>query len=115
MLIYFAYEAAGAAGTRHSLRPLFSWRETAANLGRDARRECEVCPVRFEDRIGEARVMRWPSTFSSCPALCRASTSYFLRRCKDVDGRDKPGHDGGESGCFEIRINLRRPRASQRV
>ena len=30
----------------------------------------------------------------SCPALCRASTSYFANGKKDVDGRDKPGHDG---------------------
>jgi hypothetical protein len=30
---------------------------------------------------------------SSCPALCRASTSYFAPNKKDVDGRDKPGHD----------------------
>jgi hypothetical protein len=29
---------------------------------------------------------------SSCPALCRASTSSSLTQ--DVDGRDKPGHDG---------------------
>ncbi|AUC96422.1 hypothetical protein CWS35_20840 [Bradyrhizobium sp. SK17] len=28
----------------------------------------------------------------SCPALCRASTFWFPRD-KDVDGRDKPGHD----------------------
>ena len=28
----------------------------------------------------------------SCPALCRASTSWPARQ--DVDGRDKPGHDG---------------------
>src|SRR5580692_4031370 len=32
--------------------------------------------------------------FSSCPALCRASTSFTLQRRKVVDGRDKPGHDG---------------------
>ncbi len=31
---------------------------------------------------------------SSCPALCRASTSLHQDK-KDVDGRDKPGHDGG--------------------
>jgi CubicO group peptidase (beta-lactamase class C family) len=31
---------------------------------------------------------------SSCPALCRASTSLLHRGKKDVDGRDKPGHDG---------------------
>jgi hypothetical protein len=31
---------------------------------------------------------------TSCPALCRASTSSCARRRKeDVDGRDKPGHD----------------------
>ncbi|MGF6311618.1 hypothetical protein ABIB82_005719 [Bradyrhizobium sp. i1.8.4] len=35
------------------------------------------------------------STDSSCPALCRASTALFPRK-KDVDGRDKPGHDGAE-------------------
>jgi len=28
------------------------------------------------------------------PALCRASTSFFfVTKAKDVDGRDKPGHD----------------------
>jgi hypothetical protein len=26
----------------------------------------------------------------------RASTTYFLAKAKDVDGRDKPGHDDGE-------------------
>ena len=31
---------------------------------------------------------------SSCPALCRASTSLLHFSRKDVDGRDKPGHDG---------------------
>jgi tRNA(Ile)-lysidine synthase len=30
---------------------------------------------------------------SSCPALGRASTSSVMNRGKDVDGRDKPGHD----------------------
>ncbi len=30
---------------------------------------------------------------SSCPRSSRASTSYS-RENKDVDGRDKPGHDG---------------------
>jgi hypothetical protein len=30
---------------------------------------------------------------SSCPRLSRASTSCFPGRFKDVDGRDKPGHD----------------------
>jgi mono/diheme cytochrome c family protein len=33
---------------------------------------------------------------SSCPALGRASTSCFPQPIKDVDGRDKPGHDEPE-------------------
>ena len=33
---------------------------------------------------------------SSCPALCRVSTS-FRAASKDVDGRDRPGHDGDEA------------------
>jgi hypothetical protein len=35
---------------------------------------------------------------SSCPRLSRASTSSFSLRKKDVDGRDKPGHDGRMTG-----------------
>jgi hypothetical protein len=31
---------------------------------------------------------------TSCPALGRASTAFILPQNKDVDGRDKPGHDG---------------------
>ena len=34
------------------------------------------------------------ATSTSCPALCRASTPYFFETEQDVDGRDKPGHDG---------------------
>jgi acyl-CoA synthetase (AMP-forming)/AMP-acid ligase II len=34
------------------------------------------------------------SSLPSCPALCRASTPSGAG--KDVDGRDKPGHDGSE-------------------
>ena len=30
---------------------------------------------------------------SSCPALCRASTSFFANKKQGVDGRDEPGHD----------------------
>jgi len=39
---------------------------------------------------------------SSCPALCRASTSSVLSFKKDVDGRDKPGHDeSGNSSAYD--------------
>src|SRR6266478_5201455 len=34
---------------------------------------------------------------SSCPALCRASTSCFSWSGKDVDGWDKSSHDGGRA------------------
>ena len=43
------------------------------------------------DRGVEGRVR---SLNSSCPALCRASTS-LRQPTQDVDGRDKPGHDDG--------------------
>jgi protein ImuA len=39
---------------------------------------------------------------SSCPALCRASTSFGGTLKQDVDGRDKPGHDGRERGVLWI-------------
>jgi hypothetical protein len=38
--------------------------------------------------------MRKSSKFApSCPALCRASTTFLNSVTQDVDGRDKPGHD----------------------
>ena len=32
--------------------------------------------------------------------MCRASTSLLYLSKKDVDGRDKPGHDGLDYFCF---------------
>jgi hypothetical protein len=40
MLFIFAYEAAGAASTRHSLRPLFSEGHDLVQSGHDVLREC---------------------------------------------------------------------------
>ena len=37
---------------------------------------------------------------TSCPALCWASTPYFVRQFKDVDGRDEPGHDSVDRSRF---------------
>jgi len=34
--------------------------------------------------------------YPSCPALCRASTSFLLHEVEDVDGRDEPGHDDNQ-------------------
>ena len=39
---------------------------------------------------------------SSCPALCRASTP--LQQQKDVDGRDKPGHDERDGPRIAFRV-----------
>src|SRR6185312_11561695 len=39
MLFSFAYEAAGAASTRHSLRPLRSWRDESCKARAKSRRE----------------------------------------------------------------------------
>jgi hypothetical protein len=35
----------------------------------------------------------FPIAFPSWPGLSRPSTSFVQRRFKDVDARDKPGHD----------------------
>src|SRR5262245_1068991 len=43
----------------------------------------------------------------SCPRLSRASTSYFVSVTKDVDGRDKPGHDA-ESVSITATVGIAR-------
>jgi hypothetical protein len=47
----FAHETAGAASTRHSLRPLIFWANDFTNLGRIAPRDCgvasEMSPILF--------------------------------------------------------------------
>src|SRR5215217_6034154 len=47
----------------------------------------------FDVRHADHHVFGGSRLFSSCPALCRASTSSY--RKQDVDGRDKRGHDVG--------------------
>src|SRR5712691_4478567 len=42
---------------------------------------------------------------SSCPASCRASTPS-CRNIKDVDGRDKPGHDETNEGLTMVGIGM---------
>jgi hypothetical protein len=44
---------------------------------------------------GAAMFPAAPFFFPSCPGLSRASTSLSDKSKKDVDGRDKPGHDDG--------------------
>ena len=63
----FAHETAGAARTRHSLRPLtFLGEMILQDLGRAAPRDRGGVPTSIRHFPG-----------SSCPALCRASTSFF--------------------------------------
>src|SRR5258708_14238896 len=50
-----------------------------------------------------------PHSHSSCPALCRASTSYLCAPKEGVDGRDEPGHDGdGKEKLFPSPSPVRR-------
>jgi penicillin-binding protein 1C len=46
-----------------------------------------------------------PQIQSSCPDLFRAST-HLPTTNEDVDGRDKPGHDGGRRGVRRIAIAI---------
>ena len=76
------------------------WRRQGSHQGRRQqgghRREQEslIGTIDSEWRRPAARpaFSCWPSFLSSCPALCRASTSLPNTKV-DVDGRDKPGHD----------------------
>ncbi|MEE1657948.1 DNA methyltransferase [Microvirga sp. CF3062] len=46
--------------------------------------------------LEKLKAMEVTSSSSSSPGLSRGSTSSKPPRHKDVDGRDKPGHDGGK-------------------
>jgi acyl-CoA synthetase (NDP forming) len=59
-------------------------------------------PEACADAIATALRRRMPDPRSSCPRSSRASTSFFSRGSEDVDGRDKPGHDGGGGLLDEI-------------
>jgi hypothetical protein len=48
-------------------------------------------PMRAYQIRGHAGLFRQNDL--SCPASCRASTSFSTNAAKGVDGRDKPGHD----------------------
>jgi len=68
--------------------------EVIAQRGRDARAR----DILAAEEIGSFR-----EALSSCPALCRASTSYqHEKEKKDVDGRDKPGHDSNPIGTYRL-------------
>jgi hypothetical protein len=54
-----------------------------SRLNNKARHARPLSRLRGRSRFGEAKT--------------RASTSFFLAALQDVDGRDKPGHDGRRS------------------
>jgi precorrin-3B synthase len=67
--------------------------EVIAQRGRDAR---------ARDLLSAGEVASFQEALSSCPALCRASTSYEREKAKDVDGREKPGHDRNAIGTHHL-------------
>ena len=87
----------GAIAPAHGVEAVVRALEVIAQRGRDAR-ACDVFKAEG--------VTVFQAALSSCPALCRASTSHAQSEPKDVDGRDigersdavlrtaMPGHDG---------------------
>src|SRR5882757_4360444 len=61
-------------------------------MGRTYQARAKNAPSEWDAK--EIDKIRSLAAGSSCPGLSRASTSWQLLRRKDVDGRDKPGHDG---------------------
>jgi precorrin-3B synthase len=60
--------------------------------------------ARARDILAAGKIDSFREALSSCSALCQASTSYYEREeQKDVDGREKPGHDGNPIGTYRLR------------
>ena len=97
--LFFARETAGASSARHSLRPLMFQVRFRSNKTRAGMRS-EIGEVRvLRGGIGELCVDEAASAVRqlvtpSWPGLSRPSTLLLRQQGKDVDGRDKPGHDG---------------------
>jgi precorrin-3B synthase len=58
--------------------------------------------TRARDVLAVGEIDSFRESLSSCPASCRASRSYEREKAKDVDGRDKPGHDGNAIGMYHL-------------
>src|SRR5712691_11624461 len=58
---------------------------------------CVALVAAMRTRMSLRLAISSSASVPSCPALCRASTSSFVAHVKDVDGRDKPGHDDQQS------------------
>ena len=78
-------------------------RQRYETLGRERKKACLSSSAQADDPVStDGAVSTGCSAFAehdrqrnpSCPHSLRASTSFDSRRAKDVDGRDKPDHDG---------------------
>jgi precorrin-3B synthase len=74
----------GIVDAAHGVEAVVGLLEVLVRRGRDSR---------ARDILAAEGIAVFDEAFSSCPALCRASTPN-QSTTKDVDGRDKPGHDG---------------------
>jgi precorrin-3B synthase len=75
----------GIVAAAHGVEAAIRLLEIIARRGRD---------TRARDILAAEGVGAFCEALSSCPALCRTSTPYTHSETKNVDGRDKPVHDG---------------------
>jgi hypothetical protein len=69
-----------------------------ALAGLDARQLADIGLIYADGDYRPHPDMNVTANALSCPASGRASMPLARARKKDVDGRDKPGHDGGKIG-----------------
>ncbi len=112
------------AGVRHE-RSALHRAGAAFRRSRRGSRDLDLAGIRDRaavlDRAAAARAARAGvrevaslNLSTSCPALCRASTSLRSNNKQDVDGRDKPGHDEFYVGAAKDLALLRGPAAVDR-
>jgi precorrin-3B synthase len=59
--------------------------------------------ARARDVLAAEEIGSFREALPSCPALCRASTSYpHEKEKKDIDGRNRPGHDSNPIGTYRL-------------
>jgi len=89
----------GAVAPAHGVDAAMRMLEVIARRGRDAR---------ARDILVSEGAAPFREALSSCSALGRVSTSYPRTETKEVDGRLKPGHDGGDTRRKAIGTHLLR-------
>ena len=94
-----AHETAGAASTRHSLRPLLRWANDYANLGRIAPRDCG-------DAFSGSHVIA--SARRSNPVSPRMRKRWIASRCARNDGLSTRNNSQQIAPASEWQLRLRR-------